>query len=332
MWIRTHREIVELMTIEEYTKKLNNTRNHELTWYSVLSCIENIGPLCEIAFDSLHRYKKHDAGPTFFIRNGYSEDSEWVPFSVSSPPKPLLEFNQKISTGDYVAVCRLVSHNLDAIMEHADKSTGTCDLFEAFKSGKQDLITELTNLPPKKTGLMNGVWLDGGGTYKNGGHWMRIKVLKEKGEGFATYTIPEHKWLHDDGLDSWEKHMVEKYVEYNEDDLVKLFKKELTMDDYLNRMVYVNPDGEPVNPQVKNEWQLYSDAGFGYQIVISTFNGKFNYRDKHGKMILDKPVESCDPIRSIAGGLICHTYDDDVIYTYRVGRNGFTLIDKLETK
>lgn len=319
------------MTIAEYTKKLNDTRSHELTWYSVLNRIENIGPLCEIAFDSLCRYKQHDAGLTFFIRNGYTENSEWAPFSVSNPPKPLLEFDRKITTDDYISICRLVSHNLQAIIEHANKSTGTFDLFESFKSGTRSLITELTNLPPKNTGLLNGVWLDGGGTYKNGGHWMRLKVMKEKGEGFATYTIPGHKWMHDGGLNSWEKHMVEKYVEYNEDDLIKLFKKELTMDDYLNRMIYVNPDGKPVNPEVKNEWQLYSDAGFGYKIVISIFSGKFNYMDKDKKTVLNKPVESCDPIKPIANGLICHAYDDGIIYTYRVDKNGFTLIDKLET-
>lgn len=322
------------MAIEEYSKKFNNLdfagqEWREIGWYSVLNETEGIGPLCEMAFDSAERYKKHDDGLIFFLKNGYTDDSEWIPFTVEDHPKPLLEFNRKISLKDYLKALKLVSYNQDTIKEHADIKTGTHDFFTELRKNTAIVLNEMPNLPPKETGLPYGIWVDKTGAFKKGGHWMRIKVIKEKGD-YAVYTIPDHQWIGDDGMKAWQKHMIEKFVEYNEDDFVKLFLGQITQDKFIERMVVVNDRGEAVNPEVKNEWFLYKDAGFGYKIVINSFSGQFNYMNKNGDIMLPKNMEECSQIIQINGKPFCSVNDGEYSYTYQISNHTFTMHDKFK--
>jgi hypothetical protein len=124
--------------------------------------------------------------------------------------------------------------------------------------------------------------------------------------------------------------MVEKYVEYNEDDLVKLFTGEMGIDDYIGHMVAVNDRGEAVNPQAKQVWFHYKPAGYGYDIVFNTYHeGKFNYQNRNGEiMIKDKLFDECSGIIEINGKLLCSAYLGDTCYSYAIKDHKFELISK----
>lgn len=314
------------MDIKEYTKIINTPDNEEIGWYSVICEIEKVGPLCEIAFDSCERYKKLKNGRIFLLRNGYTDNSEWVPFSVEEHPQPLVEFQRKISLKDYIKTLKLVSQNLEVIQEHGDIKTDTIGLIHGLRE-KKEMLNEMPNLQTVQTGLPYDIWIDKGATYKLGKHWMRIKVRKEKG-GDATYTIPDHEWKRDEGMSGWEKKMVEKYIEYNEEDLIKLFSKQLTMDQFKSRMVIVNDRGEAVNPEAKDEWYLYKDAGYGYKIVINSLDGTFNYMNKEGEIMSPQNFDECNPFLNMKGRLLCQGRVNDEAFVYEIRNHKFVLIDK----
>ena len=320
------------MNIREYTEKFNDLDFDKQEWreigyYSILRPIGNIAPLCEIAFDCGKRYKEHDNGLVFFLKNGYTDDSEWIPFTVEDHPQPLLEFERKITLKDYFAVLKLVSYNQNTIREHANIKTGTLEFIPKLREKKQSLLSEMPNLTPMETGLPYGVWLDKSGTFKRGGHWMRIKVIKEKGD-YAIYTIPDHEWISDNGMKAWEKHVIEKFVEYNEEDFIKFFLGKITESKLMERLIMVNDRGEAVNPEAKKDWFLYKEAGFGYKIVINSYTGKFNYMNKEGDIMLPDSVDRCSEILNLNGKLSCNTTNGDEYCNYNINNHKFVLISK----
>ncbi len=108
------------MTIEEYTSLLNNPKSNEISWYTRVTKIEELGPETEMAFDSYFRYKKHIKEPVFFVKNGYKKDSEWVPFSLEDEPHLLVNTTLKYSYDDGFKMRELVKENKDLIIKHAN--------------------------------------------------------------------------------------------------------------------------------------------------------------------------------------------------------------------
>ena len=145
------------MTIEKYTKAINNPKTNEIGWYTRVSKIEELGPLNDLAFDSYFRYKKHDGGLVFFVRNGYTKTDEWVPFTVEDHPKPLINFEQKFSTTDYIEILKLVSHNQDLIKQHANHEIDSPDLIFGIRDRMVEPLNESPNLLSKYTGIPNEI-------------------------------------------------------------------------------------------------------------------------------------------------------------------------------
>lgn len=254
----------------------------------------------DVVFDTSFSFEYLGIAPSVLFRNGYEYQDEFIPIPICADPYRYAHDNLKISLKDYYTLENFVAKNHQTLLKIAHDEI---DLFSDFLwknniNESASVITEMALVRPSQSGLKKKIWLDDGGTFAKGGHWLRIKVqdVGNNSHNWPTLTIPDYKWIGASNLDMDEQKKVVKYVKLNIAKLTSLFLKQIDIDEYLATAYKVDDKGNPVKKKSEQEWIYVYDAKHGisvYKHSVSPFgyiysrDGKTSlYNDSYGKPII----------------------------------------------
>ena len=254
----------------------------------------------DVVFDTSFSYEYLGITPSVLFRNGYEYQDEFIPIPICADPYRYNHTNLKITLKDYYTLENFVAKNYQTLLQIAHDEI---DLFSDFLWKRNinenvSLISEMALVRPSQSGLNKKIWLDDGGTFAKGGHWLRIKVqdIGNNSHNWPTLTIPDYKWIGASNLSADDQKRVVKYVKLNIAKLTSLFLKQIDIDEYLATAYKVDDKGNPVKKESEQEWIYVYDAKHGisvYKHAISPFgyiysvDGKTSmYNDSHGKPII----------------------------------------------
>ena len=212
-----------------------------------------------------------------YFRNGYEKTiNEWLPIKVSNNPHLLGNINDdlNITYADYLEVENFVYkyHEELILVAKEEKCLYNDILFkieEQALNENKTLINEMAVLRPNQTGLKNKIWIDTGETFRQGGHWLRLKIQTNNDNNshhWATLTIPEYKWIGGEEINSSDKKIIEKYASSNVAFLTSVLLGKMDIKDYINNSYKINKDGIPVKSKEQKEWVRAFSAGYGISI------------------------------------------------------------------
>lgn len=278
---------------EKFGRKMDR---YNLKRYDIESCTliwtHEFNLPVDIHVDTYCTYKLLNIPMCLFFRNGYDKQDEWIPITIDKSPKCLGKGKVGITKRDYFAVYHFVSLYRDELAALANRKINYLEFYEKVVNKRKkltesrELLLEMSVITKDITGLDRDIWVDEGGTYKKGGHWIRIKVevpsSRNDTHGWATLKIPSYEWVGGDDLSFKDKEKIVKYAKLNVEGLTNLTLGTIAMNDYLASSIKIGKDGVPINPKVEKEWKFFKSAGPNDIDIVKNSGIKtgFNYIKK----------------------------------------------------
>lgn len=204
------------------------------------------GITTDIYVDDGGAYKRYEHPLWVYVQNGYSEDSPYFPVVVSEKPElPSTKLN--ISSSDAEAILTFISINAKLLTDFANENIEHEAFYNSIKpviynDSEYGLVNEMATLRPKVSGLPTVLWIDEGTSPKHGAR-IKFKASNEQTTtlDFSTMTISQNPEIYNlpkkTFLDTDDLRMIADFVKANEENLLKVAKKELKFQDFLKIMI-----------------------------------------------------------------------------------------------
>lgn len=232
----------------------------------------------DVFFDTSFTYEYLNIAPSLLIRNGYDNQDEFIPIPICNDPYRYNHHDLKITLKDYYILENFVAKNCELLLKitHDEIDLFSDFLWKDILNENKLIISEMAQIRPSQSGLKKKIWLDDGGTFAKGGHWLRVKVqdIGNNSHNWPTLTIPDYKWVGATNLDNEEQKKVVKYVKINIEKITALLLKKIDIEEYLTTSIKVDNNGNAIKNNEQKEWIYVYDAYHGisvYKHSISPF-------------------------------------------------------------
>lgn len=301
----------------EYEKFMSRTGD-DFYYYEALPewCL---GCQVEVLVQDCIEHNELPYGNIVYVRNGYDKFRDClIPIDMDPKPHLLFETDINLFPSDLARVMNFLYENKDVLDRFRNEKIDNEGLYRECKY-QREILEEMATVKQQASGLKYKLWLDTNESFVKGGHWLRVKVQPSSDvkstRSYATLTLPDMQWIGGESFDSFEKHRVEQFVGYNYRILEALAKKEITFDEFLNKVIRIDRNGEPVIKDQEPPFHKYKDAGFGYEIYVDKA-GHFNYQDENGMFVLPKWYDICGEFKQTKDGLRSYLQIDGQEYYF----------------
>lgn len=285
----TYKRILESMRMDYKWYVLKDSS--DISDYDIING-NDFGLPVDIAVDYFHNYRNKGIPYHMYFRNGYNRQNEWIAVSVDDDPHVFGKPKIKIAKSDLQRVKLFVKRHKEQLIRIAtDDIIANCE--QVLLSENREILTELAILTPEETGLSRKLWIDNGGTYKQGGHWIRVKVESPKGKdssrGWTTYNLGTNEWIKGDECDikKKEEKEIEKFISLNIEMITKATIENWSGKDIRDSIIRIDGKTAPkkrYRPE-HDEWVVIKEAGFGINMVKHTYlPDRYNY-EKEGEIL-----------------------------------------------
>jgi len=219
----------------------------------------------------------------------------YLPITVERNPRVVgnidhFNINPKIINN----VKRFVSGNVKWFKDIADQKIHRTTHRDKLKpifmlKENREMLLEMANIPKSKSGLTVNIWVDQGHDLQHGD---RIKFQNDNGDRFNrgnSCTLMLHSNMDVVGkpkIHSWEIEQIRTFVKINMKNIISLFKKEIDIDEFENRIVAFNKKGNTkldIKPD-NSEWEIVPKTNRSGISFVKSNSGKYNYL-KNGKLL-----------------------------------------------
>lgn len=291
----------------------------------------------EILIDTEHAYKKFDHPLWLYFQDKYGGESDfrnWVPITIEDVPTipfdisktrkfkiplPLMNKLARWIIDNQKVLKDIADGEIENIREELRVNSVANALVESYEESNM-LLTEMSTIKKKDTGLPCDIYIDNTGASKNTGHQERIKF--DNGENgsnprnWSVITVYGDKRLKGPKgklSDSDIKKLI-SFVDYNKDNIIKISDQKIDIEDFKKQMIRIDKSGNFLIPSQK-EYSIYSDAGYSdYKIIYNNDNGLFSYINNDGKLIIDKWFDYAGPFKLMKNKMLAYCSSDEQGY------------------
>lgn len=263
----------------------------ECEWLSYCSR-KTFGIPLDLYFDETGWAAERGLPPCVYVRNGYYRDvDEWFLVTIEDDVIPYMPKKLKVSKADLSMTLIFITRNAHKIKKMGvggdySFSDFIDDIGTNLLTEKKEAINEMAKLKPKETGLPKEIWIDEGGTFKKGGHWLRLKVQtgnSTKSNEWATLTLPDYVWRGGESLSEKEKQLIVKYARVNVSLLTQVLLSQMTFPTYKAKSYKLDAKGEAVQPE-ETQWFKYCDMKY-HMTKYKSSDNTYTVKDYFGKFV-----------------------------------------------
>ena len=289
----------------------------------------------DIRIDTFKSYQTYDIEPCLFFKNGYSETiNKYLPLTLDDEPIIPIKHKLKIYRKDFYNLCDFIKLNKKLLLDLANDVIVYDDIIKLFQTTineHKSLIVEMPVLKKNQSGLPLNIWIDDNQTYKNSGHWKRIKIESPIGSNNTTEWVSlllHNLELDKKAVNDIPENLINKirtFVLYNKNNINDVIDKKKSYNEFLSDMITFDKKGNPIYPQKEPEYYKYKNANFNYEMVINK-HGKFNFIDNkdNNKLLSDNWFDTAGVFKNYKTGILAYVEIDND--SYLLNRNG-KLID-----
>lgn len=223
--------------------------------------VRKTGLNVDVFLDCYESYKTWKHPLWVYVVNGYTKECrDYLPMSVCSNPKVLLKnYKLNITEEDLSKVKAYIIKNYESIVKLANrKIDGVIDYKSkpVIINENKSFINEMATLNKKITGLPTEIWVDQG---TNPQHGPRIKFKasdeQKTTRDFSTMTVDEinpyplNLPTKKCKISRKEIKILQAFVRYNTNNLKLLAQGLIDLDEFIDNMVRIKPDGSPIFPE-----------------------------------------------------------------------------------
>ena len=307
-------KIVEEKGQDTYIQEIN-----EDLWGYVEMKPEKIGLPITVFLDVNASYKYYNHPPCLYAANSYMSYDELIPIKLSTNPKILMmPQNLGVHRGDLFKIMNFISRNSKNLLELANEKIDYRVFHQRLRglSEARQFLVEMPIINTAITGLPLDIWIDKGNHQEKCEHGARIKFKSSSEPNpykWASITLPDMEIPKDHQIKVRQRDVnkVLEFVRLNHDNLMRLVNRDIDYDEFLAKMITFDKNGNPIYPNVGNDYIPYKDGDFGFTIVKNGLN-KYNYINNETQEILlvDENNESlwldvANPFKKYNNGIIC---------------------------
>lgn len=316
---------VRVMSNNNLKREASNYIEQELDNFDEIDSGEKFGVPLELWVDNDNIYKDNGHKPWIYFRNGYDEESDYIPMVISDDPYIPYDFVRNVDDNDLMKTYTFVKKNKLVLISRAKGKISGREFYSSLKRNAicesydtDYMILEMARLTNADTGIKPKIYV---GSTKRSGHANsdRIKVENPYGSKNSEHWLemfykngeiviprPEQIKIPMEDIES-----VKQWLEVNWETIKDYEDHKISQDEMLERLVKI-VDGKPQYPSP--EFEYYKDGGFGFRIVknVKDKPGKFNYVNQDNKPISDKWFDVANPFKEKNGKQVAFVVLDGI--------------------
>lgn len=220
----------------------------------------------------------------------------------------ILLANEKIKIKDFLTAVQdwKSSNSLNQIYENLNFNFGLLDTIDKISNGSinNNILLEMATLEPEETGLPMKLWVDTNKEYLRGKHGHCIKFQYaphiRKTSDYATYTIPDGKILNlpDRYYDSEKLKLLQRFVDANKDNLIKLADNIIDTAIFKEHMIKLDERGYPISGNISEQkYRIIKTFDNNSLSMVIDKNKRYNFLNRYGVLMSDIWFDWADDFR-----------------------------------
>lgn len=253
----------------------------------------NMGIPVDMLIDDGQFYTSRHTPLIMFFRNGYMDENEWIPVSISINPQILSRSKIKIFKSDLYKIRIFAERNKDVLKALADGDMRYIDFRNSVLNLREskNQLNEMAILYPYDTGAPLRIWVDNGKTWKSSGHAPRVKIEYPKGEKDSRSYVPLKLPDFTEAIPGTLKNLPPRdvkltlcFLNANKEVLNDITNNGCPTEEIFSRITKIDDNGNVVEQNEEPEYLKVGDLIKGYSIVKNSV-GELNILSPVGTLV-----------------------------------------------